>query len=124
MSRMNREILACMSELTESGENGLCAQFKFPKEFIGFQGHFENNSILPGICKVQAVVAMCAKHYDKVFRLEEVVSAKYVAPVTYDQNITVDCNITSHESKSVKVLAVIKNEEKKVAMLKLTLKCE
>ena len=124
MSQMNREILACMSGLTVSGENGLCAHFIFPEEFVGFQGHFENHPILPGICKILAVVAMCSKHYDKVFRLKNVVSAKYVAPVTYAQRITVDCDLMPRENGAINVHAVIKKEEKKVAMLKLALEVE
>jgi len=121
VSQMSQEIIDCMSGLTECDEQILSAQFVFPKEFIGFQGHFDNNPILPGICKIRAVVVMCEKHYNKAFRLKEVVSAKYVAPVTYAQKITVVCNLTTNKSGSVNVQAVIEDEGKKVAMLKLYL---
>ncbi len=121
MSQMNREIIDCMSGLTECDEQVLSAQFEFPKEFVGFQGHFDNNPVLPGICKIRAVVVMCEKHYNKAFRLKEVISAKYVAPVTYDQKITVVCNLNYNKSGSVNVQAVIEDEEKKVSMLKLYL---
>ncbi len=121
MSQMSQEIIDCMSGLTECDEQVLSAQFVFPKEFVGFRGHFDNNPILPGVCKIGAVVVMCEKHYNKAFRLKEVISAKYVASVTYSQKITVVCNLITNKNGSVNVQAVIENEEKKVAMLKLCL---
>ncbi|MCR4288698.1 MAG: hypothetical protein NUV86_00345 [Candidatus Scalindua sp.] len=121
MNQMSQEIIDCMSGLTERDEQVLSAQFVFPKEFVGFRGHFDNNPILPGICIIRAVIVMCEKHYNKAFRLKEVISAKYVAPVTCAQKITVVCNLTTNKSSSVNVQAVIEDEKKKVAMLKLYL---
>jgi len=121
MSQMRQEIIDCMSGLTECDEQIISAQFVFPKEFIGFRGHFDNNPILPGICKISAVVVMLEKYYNKAFRLKEVVTAKYVAPVTYAQKITFVCNLTTNKSGGVNVQVVIEDEEKKVATLKLYL---
>ena len=71
MSQMRQEIIDCMSGLTECDEQIISAQFVFPKEFIGFRGHFDNNPILPGICKISAVVVMLEKYYNKAFRLKK-----------------------------------------------------
>lgn len=121
MSRMHREIRRSMSGL-RAGENGrLQAGFLFPKEFIGFQGHFENNPVLPGICKIQSVVAMFDEFHGRPFRLKEVSMAKYLSPVTAGQPIVIDCSSGSAEEGTVAVKVSIRRAEERVAILHLIL---
>ncbi len=122
MSRMQQEIVQAMADLEAFEQDGVRARFSFPPEFIGFQGHFKNNPVLPGICKVQAVVAMAEKFYNKSFRLTEVTMAKYFAPVTCGQKITIQCHPKSNADGSTGMKALIKREEEKVAMLQLVMR--
>lgn len=119
-SPVQKEILKYMSVPEVSGDF-LEAKFLFPKEFVGFQGHFKDNPILPGICKIQAVLAMYERFYNKRFRLSEVSLAKYFMPVTCDQTLTVKCNLKPVEDGTFIVKATILKEEAKAAMLQLQL---
>lgn len=121
MSRMQQEITQCMLGLEVSAENEVRARFSFPEGFIGFQGHFENNPVLPGICKIQAVVAMYEKARHQSFRLREVNLAKYFTPVTCGQEITVQCHSSTNEDGSTGIKAAIQREGGKVAMLQLVI---
>ena len=119
MSPIQKEILKCMSDLKAAGES-LQARFSFPKEFVGFQGHFKDNPVLPGICKIQAVLAMYESFYNKPFRLSEVSLAKYFLPVTFDETVTVQCDLKSPEGL-FSIKAALHRDEAKVAMLQLVL---
>ncbi len=120
MSRINKEIFESMSEL-KIGEDRLSASFCFQKNFVGFQGHFENKPILPGVCKIQSIVMMYSKKYAKTFRLKEVVSAKYTAPVTYGEEMVIEAVEHEDDSKKLHIRASIHKGEEKVALLKLIL---
>ncbi len=124
MSLMQQGILAAMSDLEAFENDSIRAHFLFPKEFIGFQGHFESNSILPGICKILAVVGMYEKMNQKIFRLIEVAQAKYFLPVTCGQKITIECRAKGEEDGLIVVKASVKREEDKIALLQLTIQAQ
>lgn len=121
MSSMNAEIVKAMNPC-EPGEPGmLSASFVFPAEFSGFRGHFEDNPVLPGVCKIQAVIAMWSRHLQKNIRLKEIVLAKYLLPVTCGQEITIESRTDTHEGPIRHVQAVVKKGSEKISMLKLIL---
>lgn len=120
MSRMRKEIAECLSNF-ESADGKMTAVFSFPPAFAGFQGHFENNPVLPGICKIQAVLAMHDKAYRGEFRLKEVTQAKYFAPVGPGQPVMVHCESKPSENKAFLVKALIQKENTKVAMLQMVI---
>ncbi len=120
MSRIHREIGQCMSGLeTENGQ--MTAKFLFPSEFVGFQGHFEKNPVLPGVCKIQAVLVMHEKMHGGNFRLKEVNQAKYFMPVSAGQEITVRCESKPVESGLFRVKAIVEKDSAKVAMLQVVI---
>jgi 3-hydroxymyristoyl/3-hydroxydecanoyl-(acyl carrier protein) dehydratase len=65
----------------------LTSSFTFPPEFIGFQGHFPTNSILPGACQIQCAISTIEKALETSVVLKEIVLAKYVAPVFPGDNV-------------------------------------
>ena len=119
MSLIQQGILQAMSGLENSEEDSLSASFVFPEEFAGFQGHFKGNPVLPGVCKIQAVIAMHEKFYAKNFRLKEVTQAKYFLPVTPHQKITVKCHSQLNPEGALVVKATVQREEEKIAMLQM-----
>ena len=124
MSLIQQGILQAMFDLEAFGSDGVSAHFLFPKEFIGFQGHFHNNPVLPGICKIQAVVAMHEKFKQRTFRLAEVQQAKFFLPVSCQQKITIQCESKLNPEGHLSVRALVKRAEEKIAMLQLTLQVQ
>ncbi len=95
------------------------ANFIFDKEFLGFQGHFEGNPVLPGVCKILSAIEVIKIWKKKSgLELKEISLAKFFRPITCDEELIFKCfeNETS-ESLSVKIL--ISKEEEKVAELRL-----
>jgi len=121
MSRLQQEISNAMLQLTLLDKNNAHAWFLFPREFVGFQGHFVERPVLPGICKLHAAQLVVEAAQRKSFRLEEVSMAKFIAPVTCDEEIVVDCRWKNNSDGSLDVKASIKREEAKIAVLQLVL---
>ena len=119
MSRLVKEIVQSMSGLSGSPGDELEARFRFPAGFIGFQGHFPGRPILPAVCKIQAAIAMLEAAFKREVRLSEIVSAKFVSPVTCDEEVLVRCVVMLEEGGCGVVKATVARNGESVAKFKL-----
>ncbi len=124
MSRLQEEIMEAMSGFEKTEDGKLTAHFCFAENFAGFQGHFAGNPVLPGICKIQAVLALFEAAYYRPFRLKEVSAAKYMLPVTCHEEILVECQPGEPRAGFYPAKAVVYKGAEKVAMLQLILEDE
>lgn len=91
MNPLRQAIKKVMSNF-EATESEAKASFLFAKGFIGFDGHFEGRPILPGVCKVQAVILMLEEKYKKPVILEEAENVKFFHPVTCGEKLDFACH--------------------------------
>ena len=119
MSRLVREIEECMSGLTEVEGAEPTAHFLFPASFIGFQGHFPEQPVLPAACKIQAALAVLEAWSEGEVRLEEIVSAKFQAPVTSGEEVVVGCRVAMEGGNRGVVKATVVRKGESVARFKL-----
>jgi 3-hydroxyacyl-[acyl-carrier-protein] dehydratase len=119
MNRLGQEIRKCMSGLTDAGKEGLTARFLFPGDFVGFQGHFPERPVLPAVCKIQAAVAMLEAWKERRLRLDEIVLAKFAAPVTCDEEAVFLCQVTMEDSHRAVVRVTVTKHGDMVARFKL-----
>jgi 3-hydroxymyristoyl/3-hydroxydecanoyl-(acyl carrier protein) dehydratase len=108
-----------MLDLTETNENEVKARFLFPEGFTGFQGHFPKRPILPAICEIQAVVAMLEAWSGRCVELNEIVLAKFLTPVTPDQELAFFCSLEKNDNHKVLVSAAIVKDGSQIGRLKL-----
>ena len=87
MRKIRLETEECLSGLEINGRS-VTANFLFPPEFIGFQGHFPGKPILPGACQIQCVLSTIEKGAGKIAVLKEIARAKYVTPIFPDEPVT------------------------------------
>ena len=80
MSKIRTDIERYMDGPTRTNSI-LTSSFMFPTEFIGFQGHFPTNKILPGACQIQCIISTIEKALEQRVVLKEILLAKYIAPV-------------------------------------------
>ena len=97
----------------------IAAAFNFPKKFLGFQGHFPEQPILPGICEIQAVCVMLESAHKHKINIQEIVTAKFFSPVSAQEKI----EVTVEEEKD-QVKALIKAKDKKIAEIHLKIMLE
>ena len=118
MSKLVRSIKESMSNLTQNSEGSLTADFTFSKGFLGFNGHFPNKPIVPGVCKIQAAMLMFEEAKKKSFTLKEIVLAKFFSPVSCDEKVTF--TIKEEPGIGEEILAkIVVGNEKKIAELHL-----
>jgi len=75
MSRLLQEVRSCATGPAHTGENGSrTMEFIFPPTFVGFDGHFPDRPILPGIVQVLAGMLTAG---DDSMTLQKVAKAKF-----------------------------------------------
>jgi len=123
MNILVREIKSSISNLEESGDK-IKARFLFRRDFTGFKGHFPGRPVLPGVCKIQAVISMLEIWHQKSICIKEISMAKFFAPVFDNQEILVITNKMNglpETSSGIKIKASVTSNGKKISDLQLIL---
>ncbi len=118
MSAIKSEIEGCMSGLEKVGKR-VTSRFAFPPGFIGFQGHFPQKKVLPGVCQIQCALSLLEQGSGKSVVLKEIVLAKYFSPVFPDDEVTCVISEMGDTCGEVVVKAVISRKTDKISEMKL-----
>ncbi|MBE1426604.1 3-hydroxymyristoyl/3-hydroxydecanoyl-(acyl carrier protein) dehydratase [Desulfomicrobium macestii] len=80
MSRLLQEVRSCATRPAHTDEHGFrTMEFIFPPTFVGFDGHFPDRPILPGIVQVLAGMLTAS---DDSMTLHKVAKAKFSRVIT------------------------------------------
>jgi 3-hydroxyacyl-[acyl-carrier-protein] dehydratase len=118
LSTIKEEIERYMTGLTKEGTR-LSSCFTFPPGFIGFQGHFPEKKILPGVCQIQCALSLLEKGSGKAVVLKDIVLVKYYSPVFPDDEVTCVVNDMGDTSGEIVVKAAISRKTDKISEMKL-----
>ncbi len=117
MKKIKTEIAQYMT-VVEASNRTITSRFVFPEEFLGFQGHFPGNKVLPGVCQIQCALAAVERATQRTVELKEVTLAKYFSPVAPGEEIVCTCSdVADHGAFTMK--AVISKGATKISELKL-----
>jgi len=108
-----------MSDLGQADDGTLTARFVFPAEFLGFQGHFPGEPVLPAVCEIQGAVAMLEAWRNRRVGLREIILAKFSAPVTCDEELVYACSVTKEDPHGAVVKATVAKDGRAVARFRL-----
>jgi 3-hydroxyacyl-[acyl-carrier-protein] dehydratase len=108
-----------MSDLGQAGDGTLKARFTFPAEFLGFQGHFPGEPVLPAVCEIQAALVMLEAWEERRAGLREIVQAKFSAPVTCDEQLVYACAVTREDLHGAVVKTAVAKDGRAVARFRL-----
>ena len=115
---LSKDIKRCMTDFREIGIGHVSAEFVFDADFMGFQGHFENKPILPGVCKILAALEVI-NEWKKKSELREIVSAKFFQPVTCNEKLLFECFETRSKFDGQLIKIKVTRSGNKIAELKL-----
>ena len=121
MKKIKQEVEQYMTGLALEGQ-ALTSRFMFPDEFIGFQGHFPEKKILPGVCQIQCVLTTLEKANKRAVELTEIVTAKYLAPIVPGDEVDCACGELQEKDGEFLVKALISKGGAKVSEFKLRLR--
>ncbi len=112
MNKLREEIKKSIVRFEKNAENELEVDFVFSKDFSGFKGHFPNHPILPGVCKIQAVLVIYKEKNNSQAHLKKIINSKLFMPVSSDELVTFKYRQEkSNEGVLIKV-KVNKNDQK------------
>ncbi len=74
-------------------EDSFSAEFCFPASFSGFDGHFPDQPVLPGVCLVEAVLVAAEQTLDQRLELTEIVLAKFFSVSQPNETLTAVCRV-------------------------------
>ena len=118
MSAIKEEIERSLTGFAKEGRR-LTSCFAFPSGFIGFQGHFPQKKVLPGVCQIQCALTLLEKGSGKAVVLKEVVLAKYFSPVFPEDEVTCVITDMGDTCGETVVKAAISRATDKISEMKL-----
>jgi 3-hydroxyacyl-[acyl-carrier-protein] dehydratase len=109
----------CMSLVEVGTGENVSAQFVFPEDFPGFQGHFPGRPTLPGVCLVQAALVLLKKWAGGAVTLRTLVTAKFLEPVGPRVVLTMAGRVELADDGTAVLKAKVTCGSKKIAELVL-----
>ncbi|PIV44608.1 MAG: hypothetical protein COS28_00130 [Nitrospirae bacterium CG02_land_8_20_14_3_00_44_33] len=116
---IKKQIKEYMAGLEASEEGTLTASFNFGENFLGFQGHFPQEKVLPGVCHIQCITSMIEEYTGKPVLLKEIVSVKFLLPVFPSEEIVCTCRGIKNGQSDFVVRASVNRNGKAVSEIKL-----
>ena len=96
---LNEQILNSAIGQEQEWDGGLKQLFRFAAEFIGFQGHFPDNPILPAVVQLQLGVLLAVRLSSQSFTVKTINRAKFMHPIRPEQIIMVYCKSMQDSNK-------------------------
>lgn len=120
MSLIAKATKHCLVRLIRGEDGEWSATFVFPPDYAGFKGHFPGNPVLPGVCMVEAALALLAAAGYGLVRLTRVASAKWVAPVGPGEELCFTARVSGDSSATRTAKVRVTRNGQKIAELSLT----
>jgi 3-hydroxyacyl-[acyl-carrier-protein] dehydratase len=91
MSSMQMSLAPAVLDIATNAAGEVRARVGFPGAFAGFQGHFPDHPVLPGVCLVSAAALVWARGRTHRYAVREIRSAKFISAVLPGQEVEVTC---------------------------------
>lgn len=97
MNKLRTELKSALTRVTAEAGDRVTAVLACRPGFIGFQGHFPERAVLPGMCCIQAVLVLCEQWKSSPAVLREVVVAKFFQPAEIGDELELKCRETPRD---------------------------
>ncbi len=84
---LRKILMECSKPVYKLEDNKWSKSFLISEDFIGFQGHFPDKPIMPGVMQVLISEVTVAEITGKNISLKEISQAKFTAPIDPKSNI-------------------------------------
>jgi 3-hydroxyacyl-[acyl-carrier-protein] dehydratase len=98
MKNINNQIKDCITNAPSKTDRGWEQNYVFPEGFIGFQGHFPGNPILPAIVQLMTARQSIAGQLGCEVAVTKVTRAKFHEIIRPESIVTVVWNIRQQEN--------------------------
>ena len=102
MNQFSQELMNALDVAEPTSEGRIRARFVLSEEFVGLQGHFPGNPVLPGIALVRLVLALLERVRQEPVELLEIVRVKYLKVVVPGAVLELELELQQVDSGRVK----------------------
>jgi len=110
MSKLEQEISAAGSAIHVT-ENDFSKSYIFPSNFIGFDGHFPDNPILPAVVQLMAGTIAATEAIGNSFSVDTISRAKFVRPICPDETLAIAGTLRLKGDKTLAAITIHVGEE-------------
>jgi 3-hydroxymyristoyl/3-hydroxydecanoyl-(acyl carrier protein) dehydratase len=121
MNDMNEAIKSCVIKPAEKTDRGWEKTYIFGPDFLGFQGHFPGNPIMPAILQIMIAREAIAEQMGYEYDVLSVRRAKYMKIVASDTAVTVTWTI-KEEPDSIACKCTLETQGSPASKLSFTLR--
>ncbi|MBN2591445.1 MAG: hypothetical protein JXA96_16385 [Sedimentisphaerales bacterium] len=107
------QIDSCIQQVNVHDDE-ITATLCFDKDFLGFQGHFPQNPILPGVCLLETVLVLIQRLKGKTIYMTELINSKFFTVIIPGQMVNFDCKLDENT-----VIANVKIDTQRIASIKM-----
>ena len=108
-----------MGVLRPTGEGEYVCSMNFDPAFPGFEGHFEGNPIVPGVCLLEAARAAAETVLEKNLSTQRIAQCRFRRPIRAGECAEIRIKIAETEPGTWQVRADIRVESAVCAQLRL-----
>ena len=119
VSIMSEQLRSRVSGLRQTGEGEYSFTMDFDPAFRGFEGHFEGNPIVPGVCLIQTARVAAELILGKSLETRCVVNCRFRRPIMASEQAAVKIKLEKVEDALWKVRADIRVDSGLCAQLQL-----
>jgi len=120
MKNINDRIRACGVNPAQETQRGWEKTYIFPSDFLGFQGHFPENPILPAVIQIMMAREAIAEQMGPEYDVTKLSRAKYMKVITPGIPVTVIWTI-KEQPDSITCNCILETEGSPAGKLILTL---
>jgi 3-hydroxyacyl-[acyl-carrier-protein] dehydratase len=118
MNKIFNELLSAII-IENKTDKTISSHFSVGKEFIGFQGHFPEQPVMPGICMFELIKVLLYKGTGKKYKLEKVGNSKFFSPIINDETIQIESTLTLKKTGLLHVKSTLKKGDEQKSVLSL-----
>lgn len=103
-SKMSAALRSRIRDLIPTAENQYSCFLDFDAGFTGFEGHFEGNPIVPGVCLIETARVIAEEITRKTLRTGKISQARFRRPILAGERAYVTVKLTEQpEDRSWKI---------------------
>ena len=118
-SVISGELRKRLRDCVQTAENEYSCTVDFDPAFTGFEGHFEGNPIMPGVCLVELARVHAEQVLGKNLRTEEISQCRFRSPVLGGMQANCKLLLRPLDDRHVRIQSEIKVGENPACQVRL-----
>ena len=118
-SIISGELRKRLRDCVQTAENEYVCTVTFDSAFTGFEGHFEGNPILPGVCLIELARVHAEQALGKKLRTEEISHCRFRSPVLSGMSVICKLSVHALDDRHVRIQSEIKVGENPACQVRI-----